>query len=170
MRTSIGVMLCAAALIAGCGTVSGEAKPEDPAASEPAFDPCDDIPDEAILDMGMDPATEGRDILGVHQPGWNLCGWNDDSVAMTVFSARRPLADVRLNGDYQDFQDIDLNGQPALVFHSLEPISLRCYVATGTGSDGGLLMVTFSVSGVEDGDPCVRARDAASMFLPFATK
>ncbi|WP_137876251.1 DUF3558 domain-containing protein [Rhodococcus sp. Q] len=166
MRTTIGVMLCAAALVSGCGTVSGQAEPENPTASDPAFDPCEDIPDEVIVELGMDPATEGRDILGVHQPGWNICGWNDDSVAMTAYSARLPLSDVRLNTDYQDFQDIALDGQPALMFHSVEPISVRCYVATG--SHDGLLMVAFSVRNADDGDPCVRARDGASEFRRYA--
>lgn len=168
MRVIVGAVLCTAALVAGCSTVDGDAQAVDPAAHEPAFDPCSDIPDDAIRAVGMDPASEGRDILGVHQPGWKLCSWNDDSVAVSVYSAGRALDEIRSNPDFLDFADTVVDGAAGLVFRrSAEPASVRCYVAFG-GNDQ-LVMVAVTVGGVEDGEPCERAHEAASTFRPFAT-
>ncbi len=160
-------VLCAAALLAGCAAVEGRAEPENATATEPSFNPCDDIPDAAIRAIGMDPATEVRDILGVHQPGWNLCAWNDDSVAVSVYATRRPLADMRDNSDYSDFQDLDIEGRQALKFRTAAmPIEMRCYVAVGGDTD--LVMVAVTVNHPEASDSCAVAQHAATVFQPFS--
>lgn len=53
----VGVLVCAGVLIASCGTVGGQAEPENPTSSDPVFDPCDDISDDVIRSIGSDPAT-----------------------------------------------------------------------------------------------------------------
>src|SRR6476619_4623520 len=76
LRGLAGVgLVCGALVLAGCGseTVAGEAEAVGTAAGEPVFSPCDDIPDDALRAFGVDPTTESRDILGVKQPGWNVC-------------------------------------------------------------------------------------------------
>lgn len=168
MKAVTGALLCAAALVTGCGTVSGEAQPEATASAEPAFDPCDDIPDDAIRAVGLDPATESRDILGVHQPGWNVCAWNSSRVTLSVYTGRGELDTVRSNPDFVAFEEVDVNGQPGLAYrHAAYENGERCYASTS--SVDGLLTVAVTVISADDGDPCARAHEAATVFLPFVT-
>ncbi|CRK50453.1 conserved exported hypothetical protein [Rhodococcus sp. RD6.2] len=169
MRTTIGVMLFAAALVSGCGTVSGQAEAEDPTASDPAFDPCEDIPDEALREVGMDPATEGRDILGVHQPGWNLCGWGGESVTLSAYASNYTLDDVRRHPDYVGFEEIELDGSAGLTFrHRAFAEGEICYAAVERPA--GLLMVAASMITGSDPNVCRFAEDAVVRFMPYWSK
>lgn len=168
MRTTIGVMLCAAALVAGCGTVSGQAESENPTASDPAFDPCEGIPDGALRDAGVDPASETRDILGVHQPGWNLCWWRGDAMMLSAYSSNYTFDDVRRHPDYVDFQDIELGGRPGMSFRYREFTGGEdCYAAIATPS--GLFMLSAEIDD-SDLDACTAAESAIVRFLPYTTK
>ncbi|MFD1814479.1 DUF3558 domain-containing protein [Rhodococcus gannanensis] len=168
MKKSVGLLACAAALVAGCGTVSGQAEPAGSSITEPAFSPCDDIPDEAIRAVGFDPATEGRDVSGVKQPGWNMCNWQNGRRILRVQSNTYSLDDVRKNPDYRDFRDVDISGQPGLEFgHVTEAPEVLCYAVTDTS--GGLMMVVATIRS-NDGDPCELAHSAAVEFLPYADK
>lgn len=164
--TTIGALLCAATLTAGCSTVDGRAEPEDPTASDPAFDPCDDIPDDAIRAIGMDPATESRDILGVHQPGWNLCGWNNSTHFVAVFSTKYTLDDIAQNASYEAFEPVSWGDREGLRFRNRGDVrNSDCYVAAKSGA--GAVMLSVSVSGVETTAdlPCVLLDSAAATLL-----
>lgn len=164
--TTIGALLCAATLTAGCSTVDGRAEPEDPTASDPAFDPCDDIPDDAIRAIGMDPATESRDILGVHQPGWNLCGWNNSTRFLTVYATNRGLDEIRASPDYEGVTPVDLLDRDGFSFHDANSSQSRCDIATTVR--GGTAMFSLSVSSpvTDTGDVCAEALNVARRLLP----
>ncbi|MFD4468311.1 DUF3558 domain-containing protein [Rhodococcus sp. NPDC058505] len=166
----MGILLFAAAAVAvaGCGTVSGEAGPEQPTASNPAFDPCDDIPDDAIRAVGMDPATESRDILGVHQPGWNLCGWNNATHFLSVLATNYSIEDVRRNADYESFSDSTIGERSVVQYHdATDRAGTDCDLATA--SAGGAVVISVSESGERPADqqPCSVVWEAATTLLPF---
>ncbi|MGW6695861.1 DUF3558 domain-containing protein [Rhodococcus sp. NPDC054953] len=158
--------------VAGCGTVSGEAGPEQPTASNPAFDPCDDIPDDAIRAVGMDPATESRDILGVHQPGWNICGWNnDESEFLTVYATGRTLDEIRRNPDFVDFRSVDLDGRPALSFRDVNDVQqTRCDVATVVAGTSAMFSLSIAAPGAHVGDVCGEVLGLVKGLLPHLPK
>ncbi|MFD4180353.1 DUF3558 domain-containing protein [Rhodococcus sp. NPDC058514] len=162
-------VVCGAVVLAGCGSesVSGQAAPEGSAAGEPVFSPCDDLPDDAIRAVGMDPATESRDILGVHQPGWNLCRWNNSTHFLRVYSSTFTLDDVRRNDDFEEFAPVDLGGREAVTFRDVaDRERLWCDVATT--SAGGAVMVSISESGPDPAveEPCAVALQTARTLLP----
>ncbi len=168
MRTSIGVLLCAAALVSGCGTVSGQAEPENPTASDPAFDPCEDIPDEALREVGMDPATESRDILGVHQPGWRICGWNSTTRDyLTVYSTSRSLDDVRRNPDFTGFEAVVVGGRDGMSFREVgDTQAAVCDVATAVAGKAVMFSLEATAPAPPGRDVCADVRELTARLLP----
>lgn len=151
------VLVGAGLLLAGCGSgdVTGEAAPEGVAAGEPVFSPCDDIPDEAIRALGFDPTTEDRDILGVKQPGWNICGWMGPGPALSVFATTYTLDDVRANDGNTEFALLELDGRNAFTYRELSDKDRRsCDVAVGTSE--GAVLFSASYLGIDAvvEDPC----------------
>ncbi|NKR58029.1 DUF3558 domain-containing protein [Rhodococcus hoagii] len=143
VRIALGLM-CSALVLAGCAAeTAGEAAPQGKAAGEPVFSPCDDIPDQAIVGIGMDPATESRDIFDVHQPGWSICGWNSDQYSLSVFSTVRSLDELSQNDDYTEFEPVQVGDRDAVVFRSVSyPPTQRSYLAVGTAE--GMVMASIT--------------------------
>ncbi|MFD1811760.1 DUF3558 domain-containing protein [Rhodococcus gannanensis] len=162
---------CAVALVAGCGTgtVDGEAL-TDSGNGEPTFSPCDDIPDEAVAGLGMDPASESRDILGVKTPGWNGCVWTTDgnSYFLRVEATVHPMSEVRGSSLFEEFEDIDVGGRPGVQFRrAADKRRTDCYVAVE--SDGGVVLTSVKEGRIVPEDPCATARDATlglSSWIP----
>ncbi|MFD1811800.1 DUF3558 family protein [Rhodococcus gannanensis] len=168
MRKSVGLLACAAALVAGCGTVSGQAEPVGSAVGESPFEPCDDIPDGVIRELGFDPATEARDIMGVKQPGRNICFWNGGAGYLSVESNLDGLAAIRQDPSFLDIREIDISGQSGLAFsHEGYREGRNCYAATET--DAGLLMVSVTVDPVSS-NACQAAHSAAVAFLTYTSE
>lgn len=173
MRVTAAIGLIGAGLmLAGCsaGTVSGDADAEGAAAGEPIFSPCDDIPDEAISALGFDAATEDRDIMGVKQPGWNICGWMGPGPALSVFATTHTLDDVRANKKNIEFQPIELGGRTAFSYRETSDESRRrCDVAVASSDGAALISVSYLGVDPVTEDPCevaVRATRSLVAYLP----
>ncbi|RDI16457.1 uncharacterized protein DUF3558 [Rhodococcus sp. AG1013] len=154
--------------LAGCGSTSveGQADPAIPGAAEPAFDPCS-IPDEALRAAGVDPASETRDILGVKQPGWNLCDWGGESTAVTVFIAARTLDEVRENDRFTDFTPVDLGGRKAFTFREASDTRNEyCDVMFSSGTDTVMIKSGYFVGRTPPEGPCPLAIRNAQVLAP----
>ncbi|WP_433611679.1 DUF3558 domain-containing protein [Prescottella agglutinans] len=159
-------------LLAGCGSgdVEGNAAPADGAATGPAFSPCDDVPDEAVRELGMDPATESRDIYDVQQPGWKICEWHGPGPYLTVFSTTYTLDDVRANSRYTDFEDVEVGGRSGISYRTASDGDGRsCEVAVPSGD--GAVLVSVAYLGVDPvvEDPCAisgRAMQNLIRYIP----
>ncbi|MGW6694957.1 DUF3558 domain-containing protein [Rhodococcus sp. NPDC054953] len=166
-----GGTVIAAALLAGCGPapVSGDAEAAGVAAGEPVFSPCDDIPDEVLRGIGMDPATESRDILGVKQPGWNICGWQGDRYSVSIFASTHRLVDLRANPKFEAFFDVDVDGRSALGYREVaDRTRERCDVAVETQGGAVLVSIGFrTLTPPRDAEePCAIAADAVRRLNP----
>lgn len=169
MRVAAVIGLVGAGLLlAGCGSgaVQGKAAPAGVAAGEPVFSPCDDIPDDAIRGLGFDPATERRDIMGVKQPGWNICGWMGPGPALSMFATTYTLDDVRANDNNTEFTLLELDGRDAFTYreHSDKDRG-SCDVAFGTAE--GAVLLSASYLGVDPvvEDPCTVVTRAARALV-----
>jgi len=150
-------LIGAGLLLAGCGSgdVTGEAAPASGTATEPLFSPCDDIPDESIRALGFDPTTEDRDVLGVKQPGWNICGWMGPGPALSVFATTYTLDDVRANDNNTEFTPLELGGRSAFTYRELSDKDRRsCDVAVGTAEGAVLFSVSYLGVDAVTEDPC----------------
>ena len=168
MRVAAAIGLVGAGLLlAGCasGSVSGDADAEGTAAGEPVFSPCDDIPDDVLRSVGVDPATESRDIMGVEQPGWKICKWRGDGPFLSVFATTYTLDDVRANPRNIEIQPVDIVGREAFKYREKTDSDRKsCDVAIG--STGGAVLVSVSDLGGGErvGDPCELAVGTAGVL------
>ncbi|MGW0177331.1 DUF3558 domain-containing protein [Rhodococcus sp. NPDC003322] len=173
MRIGVAVgMACAALVAAGCGSgsVSGQAGAEGAAAGEPAFSPCDDIPDEALRGVGVDPSTESPEILGVKQPGFQICSWDGPGYFVGVFGTTKTMDDIRANTRNEEFVQVTVGERSALSYREVTDRDRRqCDVAVD--ASGGVTLVTIMFAGVDPivEDPCaiaVRTANQLDSYIP----
>ncbi|MFE3289428.1 DUF3558 domain-containing protein [Rhodococcus sp. NPDC059234] len=157
-------------LLAGCGSGETDGKADAAgAAGEPVFSPCDDIPDDAVTAIGVDPATQSRDILGVKQPGWNICGWSGQRYSVSVFATNYKLQDVRSNSKNEEFADVVLGGRVGVQYRDVADSSREnCDVAVESGGGAVLVSVGFHVltKPRDAQEPCDVAVQTARTLLP----
>ncbi len=154
--------------LAGCGSTSveGQAETTKPQAGEPTFDPCS-IPDDALRAAGVDPASESRDILGVKQPGWNLCDWGGDGTAITVFVTARGLDEVRTSDRFTNFTPIELGGREAFTFREVtDTRNEYCDVVFTSGTDTVMIKSGYFAGKTPAEGPCPRAVQNAQLLAP----
>ncbi|WP_223263393.1 DUF3558 domain-containing protein [Rhodococcus sp. MTM3W5.2] len=170
LRGLVGVgLVCGALALAGCGseTVAGEAEAVATGAGEPVFSPCDDISDDALRAVEMDPATESRDIIGVKQPGWNVCSWAGPAYDLTLFATTRTIDEVRSNKKNTKFENVDIGGRPGVSYREVSDTEgRRCDVALE--SRGGTALIRISYLGVDPvvEEPCAVAMRVANDLAP----
>ncbi|WP_209927055.1 DUF3558 domain-containing protein [Rhodococcus sp. PvR099] len=161
---------CGALMLAGCGseTVAGEAEAVGAGAGEPAFSPCDDIPDEALQSLGMDPASESPDVAGVKQPGWKICSWNEGPQFLGVFATTRSMDEVRDNKNNEDFTQVSVGDRRGMTYREVADTDRRsCDVAVESGN--GVVLIQMSNLGRDPlvEEPCAAATRAASALLSY---
>ncbi len=134
MRGSVGVgrLLMAGVLVwaaAGCSSVvEGAAEPAS--GQEGLFDPCKDIPDSVLEEVGLDPATEEVDIAGVEQPGWRICSWTGTWFFVSVLSNRYTQIEVTRNPEYAEFVEMTIGDRAGIRFQrGSDAAADGCYVA-----------------------------------------
>ena len=175
MRVAAAIGLVGAGLlVAGCGavSVSGNADAEGTASGEPVFSPCDDIPDDVLQSVGVDPTTESRDIMGVEQPGWKICGWRAPDYSLMVFATTHDLDAVRSNDRNEDFLPIELDGRPAFSYREVADTNREsCDVAFASSGGAVLVSVGFHVltPPINASQPCevaVHSARAIGEYVP----
>ncbi len=163
---------CVALSLAGCtnGTVDGRSEPAGVASGEPAFSPCDDIPDDTLRGLGLDPATEERDVDGIHQPGFNICSWKGSGHYVGVFATTRSMDDIRGNDRNEEFATVPVGARDAISYREVADTDRRrCDVAVAMR--GGVVLVNVMYAGVDPviEEPCalaVRSATQLDRYLP----
>lgn len=163
MRGSVGVgrLLMAGVLVwaaAGCSSVvEGAAEPAS--GQEGLFDPCKDIPDSVLEEVGLDPATEEVDIAGVEQPGWKICGWSGSWYFLTVYSTARTVNDVRRNADYRDVEELRAGSRHGIQFQRVDDVDGNgCYIAFPVEQGSIWVNIERMLSEAQEEPSCVVAQ------------
>jgi hypothetical protein len=163
---------CAGAvLVAGCSTdTEGAAEPVDQAAADAAlWDPCT-IPDDVVVQLGLDPATKQTDSESVHFPGFMVCSWDADWYDLDVYSTAHTLDDVRANPHYRDFRDVTVGGRSAVLFRDEQGTEQRPSCDVAFDAAQGAVFITVNTSALVDGpreDPCATANRNAAVLVPL---
>src|SRR5690606_1680500 len=76
-------------LVTGCSDIGfSGSEPGTPTAAEPEMDnlldPCTDIPDEWLIETGLDPSTEQNIVNPDKISSWRICGWEPSTNAYRV--------------------------------------------------------------------------------------
>lgn len=156
--------------LAGCGSTSveGQAETTKPQAGEPIFDPCS-IPDDALREIGVDPTSERRDIRGVKQPGWSLCGWNEPGFTffVTIFATGMPIDSIRTNERFTDVIPVDIAGREAFtVRETSDTRNEHCDVVLAAGPDTLMLQASYAKGLPPSESPCPLAIKNAQLLEP----
>ncbi|WP_245671188.1 DUF3558 domain-containing protein [Nocardia amamiensis] len=113
----LGFLLASSSV--GCGTTTNDSPTTTTSAAKALFNPCTEIPDDALRAARVDPATEETGIGGVHQSGWEICSWKDPrgtSYSITVFSTARTAAEFEKKPGNVEFQDVTVAGREGRQF------------------------------------------------------
>ncbi|MFD4182469.1 DUF3558 family protein [Rhodococcus sp. NPDC058514] len=166
-----GGILTALALMstAACGseTVAGSPTVESSDVGQPAFDPCT-IPDEALLAVGVDPATEDADVFGVQATGWELCKWTGAQQALVVFSSLRSIDEIKSNPRNAELTSVGIGTRDAVTYRETSDTHREnCDVAFGI--DGGSIMVRIMTKDTRYvlPNPCEMAVSTATTLDPY---
>lgn len=169
----MGILLASMAgiaLVGGCTpSTDGDPKPTTTTkvAQADLWDPCT-IPADALTRTGVDPATASRDIAGVKQEGWKICGWDGPGYNLSVFSTNYSLDDVRSNPNNTNLQPVTVGARNGVIYRQTSDSKLRdCDVAIGL--DQGAVLFTLLTSALVDQpkeDPCAAALRYATELEP----
>ncbi|MBB5912490.1 hypothetical protein BJY24_001357 [Nocardia transvalensis] len=135
------------------------------------FDPCTALPDDALRAAGVDPATKQIGAAGVHQSGWEICGWDAPQYSITVYSSARTVADYEKRPDYGDFKDVTFAGRAGRQFRSHGGTDdLGCEVVFPTAQ--GTIQISLLNSAVLDNlpSPCTLLPETAAALVPYLPK
>ncbi|GGC60297.1 DUF3558 domain-containing protein [Hoyosella rhizosphaerae] len=138
------------------------------------FDPCEDIPDEAVKAVGVDPATKYMSIAGnenyyeKHFPWQRECSWEGPYKWVFIVSADLSIADVAERSIVENVREISINGRAALHYGLLSCGPRVCAeVAFQTGA--GSVWVNLNLSSL--GDLTLQADDLvleyAALLEPY---
>jgi hypothetical protein len=159
-----------ASTVVGCGDTTSGSPTTSTTAVNALFDPCTGIPDDVVRAAGVDPATKESGIGGVHQSGWEICGWKGPKYFVAVFSTGRAVSEFERKPGNVDFEDVTVAGRLGRQFR-VEGASkdLRCDVLF-PASQGVVQLNIVNRAGQDDReDPCVilyRVGEAIVPVLP----
>ncbi|MGV9582053.1 DUF3558 domain-containing protein [Nocardia farcinica] len=166
------VIVAAAAVVpvlGACGgTTSGTATTSTSSPQAAIWNPCTQIPDDLLRQLGVDPATEEIGVAGQRQSGWEICGWKGATHYLTVFSTGRTVQEIREKPGNVDFTEVSVGGR-AGVRYRVEGASkkLTCDIAFAAAQ--GSISVMISNNPVADSpeDPCQIAQRSAAQLVPL---
>ncbi|MCX0270643.1 DUF3558 domain-containing protein [Nocardia zapadnayensis] len=177
------VVALAGALLAvsGCDAATdGSAAPvtttDAAAATEALWDPCTQISDDMLRQVGVDPATRDNTISGVENvEGWKLCSWKDklarENYALGVWATTHTIEESKQDGNNVDFFDISVGGRHGVQFRrAYDKRDEVCYLsfpANGQTVDISVYKAYSTIGLEDDRPPCEIAAAAAEVLVPI---
>lgn len=162
----LGSLLASGAV--ACENTTSGAPTTTTSAANALFDPCTGIPDATVRAAGADPATEESGIAGVHQSGWEICGWRAPKYFITVYSTGRTVAEFERKPGNVDFEDVTVGGRRGRQFR-VEGGSkdLGCDVVF-PASQGVVQLAILNRAGQDDlDDPCAVLYRVGESIVPL---
>lgn len=106
----------AVAVATGCA-----AEPVDGAAAAVTgkaalFDPCTELPPEALQAAGVDPTITDQGIAGVEFSEWNICGWDGGPFGLRVSATQITMEQFRAKERNIDFRDVAVGSRSAVTY------------------------------------------------------
>ncbi|WP_431957159.1 DUF3558 domain-containing protein [Nocardia lijiangensis] len=167
-RVMLGV--CAAVLVLGtaacAGSTEGTATTSTSAAQAALWNPCTELPDDLLRQIGVRPATEESGIAGVHQSGWEICTWAAPKYFLTVFSTSHTTAEVRNKPGNVMFDDVEVADRVATQYR-VQGASMDLTCDLLFEARQGAVSVKVGNKAGEDNleDPCLLANRAAARLV-----
>ncbi len=172
---AVTILTGALLLVTACdATTEGPAAPEittDGAASEALWDPCTQIHEDSLRQIGVDPTTRDNTISGVENvEGWKLCSWHNKKsrwdYTLGVWSTTHTIEGLKADTNNIAFADITVSGKNGTQFEKAhDTYNSVCYL--GFPFTEGTIEVSVFKSAASDSDldPCQTARTAAEALV-----
>lgn len=123
-------------LATGCSDIGlGGSAPGTPTAAKPEMDnllnPCTDIPDEWLIETGLDPSTERNIVNPDEISSWRICAWepSEFSYRMALLSTSRTVDEARANPKLVILRDVTVGARHGVVAKDGFEGARSCYVS-----------------------------------------
>ncbi|TLG03491.1 DUF3558 domain-containing protein [Nocardia cyriacigeorgica] len=129
--------IAAVGLVAGCSTsVDGEpaaqGKSESTTSENVAFNPCTDVPSEALQAAKVDESSKATVTDAPTGPvPWRICRWTstEGPYAVSIGSSTHTQEEARANPNLAGYRDVQIGNRSALVYYDKQDADkLMCYV------------------------------------------
>ncbi|MEV0945590.1 DUF3558 domain-containing protein [Rhodococcus sp. NPDC049939] len=186
-RSSVAALLAFASILTACASPAAvpEAVPESDTVSPSStarvprhvdqsdrplvvFDPCLDIPDEALVGAGYDPQSKDEDLVAADYHTFLICGFNTPQrrYGLNIYSSNITFAEQQEKArDYST--PIEVDGRRALLE---TPFASNCAVSMETNygilAVSRLLQPTRSDQNLEE-ERCVGIEETASIIARY---
>ncbi|WP_431968082.1 DUF3558 domain-containing protein [Nocardia sp. bgisy134] len=170
MARRVMLALCAAVLVPGVaacgGSTEGAATTSTSAAQAALWNPCTEVPDDLLRQIGVDPATEEKGLAGVDQSGWEICTWAAPKYYLTIFSSDRTEQEIRNKPGNVDFEEIQIAGRGGLRYR-VEGAGKALDCDTAFSAQQGSISVKVGNKPSQNGhvDPCALSARAAEYLV-----
>ncbi|MEV3962507.1 DUF3558 domain-containing protein [Nocardia sp. NPDC050193] len=165
-----GALLAASGCDAPTGGLAAPQTTTNSAVTEALWDPCTEISDDVLRQVGVDPSTRDNTISGVENvEGWKLCSWHDKAsrwdYTLGVWSTTHRIEELRGDVNNVEFTDVSVSGRAGVRFKKAHDTQNSvCYLAFPF-SDGALEISVFNSAASDlEQDPC-RTADSAAVVL-----
>ncbi|MBC7304645.1 MAG: DUF3558 domain-containing protein [Nocardia sp.] len=132
------------------------------------WNPCTEIPDAALTQAGVDPATEEKGVAGVAQSGWEICGWGGPDYSITVYTTNKPVDEFEQKPGNVDFRDVTIAGRTGREFKVTGASKdLGCDVVFP--ANPGVVQLQIFNSALKTGldDPCTYLERVGEVLVPI---
>lgn len=157
------------------GTATPASATDQSTANEALWDPCAQIGDDVLAQLGVDPSTEDDTISGVeHVPGWKLCSWHDKAsrwnYTLGVWATTHTIEESKKDPNNVDFTDVSIAGRDGVQFRRAnddkDDVCYLSFPANGQSIEISVYKAFTSKSLEDDRAPCVIATSAAEILVP----
>lgn len=139
-----------ATLATGCaffgdGSETGVVPPMPDSEPIVIFNPCTDLPDETLAEVGLDPATKGVVTDPEGESTWRVCQWRtaDNLQHVTIMSTTHTLDEARTNDNQIYLGETTVNGRTAQrSYDKAETDGRSCY--TSIEAEQGMFEISAS--------------------------
>jgi hypothetical protein len=170
------VLAAAVVLVVGTGcssSTSGTASPETSAAdanSAVNWDPCTQISDDVVRQVGADPTTRETGVGGVAVEGWKACSWYfqpEKARSLTVWSSKFTADDLKKKSDNIDFAAISVAGRDGWRYHRASDTRHEDCDLVFPAKSGSFQLSFYNLTPSITADPCDGAMSAADTIVPL---
>lgn len=176
-RTTAAVAALAGVVlvVSGCGTET-KGKPEpstDTSAAGALWDPCTQVSDAVLKQIGVDPGSKKSGVAGVEEPGWKVCSWHDPehpfNYDLGIWATIRTVDEIKKKQDNIDFTPVTVGGRAGFTFRSASYDDDEvCDLVFPTAQGGSVQVSSFNISTKSrQVPPCNRTLAAAEILAPI---
>ncbi|MFE3543725.1 DUF3558 domain-containing protein [Nocardia sp. NPDC059177] len=176
----VASVVCGVLAVAGCSTAEeGNAQPSSTtdmaAATAALWDPCSEIPESTLTGLGLDVSSKRSGILGVEEPGWRTCRWEDaeypPNYGVGAYTTIHTIDELRAKPTNVDVEDVTIAGQVGLQYRQTHnDADEECSFAFPTSyglAQIDLLNISTKSKSVP---PCERLKPIAEAIIPLFPK